>query len=375
LHITNGATVLCSQQNPLAENPSSLEQLVIERGSTFNSPGAGWYTGVGADTYLGDGRIVMRGGQAIGNFRLMPPAGLTIATKASDTSSYFNAQWNPRAAGTWTINVEDGTAEPDFIQDNAIQGNITVLNKTGDGSWSLRGQHAINGGTLNVQSGIFRLDDGAGTLNGGTPGAVNVGGTLIFNRSATVTENDLYAGTGTVVKAGAGTTILSSTSSFAGATFVSGGVLRVDGSWGLGTTMRVEQAGTLMGTGSASGTVVVAGTVSPGASVGTLTTGSEVWEPGGTYRIEVSDLTGAFGTHPGWDRLNVAGDLTINASPGNVFTVRVSTVDGGGGPALPAHLRRMLPTRWPSRGSAGASLASTARPSRSTWIRWRRWWR
>jgi hypothetical protein len=97
----------------------------------------------------------MRGGQAIGNFRLMPPAGLTIATKASDTSSYFNAQWNPRAAGTWTINVEDGTAEPDFIQDNAIHGNITVLNKTGDGLLVAARPARINGGTLNVQSGIF----------------------------------------------------------------------------------------------------------------------------------------------------------------------------------------------------------------------------
>lgn len=339
LHITNGATVLFSQQNPLSESPGSLEQLIIERGCTFNSPGAGWYTGIGTDTYLGEARIILRGGRAIGNFRVIPNGGLTIASKASDTSSYFNAQWNPRPGGTtWTVDVEDGTAEPDFIQDNFIYGNITVLNKTGAGSWSMRGQHAINGGTLNVQSGVFRLDDGAGTLNGGTPGAVNVGGTLVFNRSATVTENDLYAGTGTVVQAGPGVTILSSTSTFAGATFVSGGVLRVDGIWASGATFQVTSGGMLGGVGVVSGTVVVAGAVSPGASVGTLSTGSEVWEPGGTYRFEVSDLTGTFGAHPGFDRLSVGGDLTINATPGNVFTVRVSTVDGGGGAALPAHL-------------------------------------
>lgn len=54
--------------------------------------------------------------------------------------------------------------------------------------------------------------------------------------------------------------------------------------------------------------------VSPGASPGTLNTGSQTWGPGGTYAWEINEATGSLGVSPGWDFINITGDLAITAT-------------------------------------------------------------
>ena len=88
------------------------------------------------------------------------------------------------------------------------------------------------------------------------------------------------AGTLALVKAGAGTQVLSGANTYTGATTISGGKLAVNGSLAAASAVSVASGATLAGTGNVAGTATLAsgGHVAPGAagvgSIGTLTAGN-----------------------------------------------------------------------------------------------------
>jgi autotransporter-associated beta strand protein len=92
---------------------------------------------------------------------------------------------------------------------------------------------------------------------------------------------------GALTKAGAGTLILSGNSSYIGATTVSAGTLLVNGSLG-DTAVSVGATATLGGTGSIEGTVSINGTLAPGASIGSLATGSLSFLTASTLAYEMN---------------------------------------------------------------------------------------
>ena len=321
--VTNGArleTVRAALGFQPAPGDGSLDDVTVEKDSTWNLTGQ---NGVGV--------LTLRGGRVLGA-RLIPLYGLTFNVRASDTNSYCSSEWNPYYTGnTWALDVEDGTADPDFIQDGPINGGISTLNRTGAGRMLYRNT-AFGPVTLNIAAGgVMQLGDAtaAGSLGAGA-GTVNNAGTLIYGHASSVTEGKTFAGTGSLVHAGSGVTVLTAANTYSGATTISGGTLRVNGTLAAASAVTVWPAGRLGGSGVVSGTVALAGQVAPGASVGTLTTGSETWEGGASFQFEVSDVAGTFGAHPGWDRLQVEGDLTINANPGSRFLIDVRTVNGAG---------------------------------------------
>jgi hypothetical protein len=125
---------------------------------------------------------------------------------------------------------------------------------------------------------------------------------------------------------------LSSSKTIGGSTSVSLGKLLVNGSLTSNGGLTVDFGATLGGTGTASGgTVTVNGTIAPGASIGTLNTGSQTWAPGGTNEVEIGTATGTAGLD--WDFLNITGDLNItvtnNAPAANKFTLKVIGTLGG----------------------------------------------
>jgi hypothetical protein len=76
-------------------------------------------------------------------------------------------------------------------------------------------------------------------------------------------------------------------------------------------------------------------TIKPGASVGTLTTSAENWNTDGTFEFELNDLTGGTGSDPGWDKLEVEGQLTITAtSGGGEFIIDITSLNLAGDPGL-----------------------------------------
>jgi autotransporter-associated beta strand protein/T5SS/PEP-CTERM-associated repeat protein len=86
-------------------------------------------------------------------------------------------------------------------------------------------------------------------------------------------------GTGNLAKQSSGTLILTGNNTLTGETTVSGGTLQVNGTLGDGQ-VEVQAGGTLGGTGTVFEIVLNGGTLAPGASAGTLTTGDLYWNAG-----------------------------------------------------------------------------------------------
>lgn len=183
-----------------------------------------------------------------------------------------------------------------------------ALNKTGDGRLRLVGTAKTYSGDTNVTAGMLDMSADNMLPSGTGKGNVNVGvgATLFLNNVSTQINglNDYNSTTGTISKGGSGTRNLtlgngdasgsfSGTISFtggsstvnkvgsgtqilggnvttAGAGFVSGGALLINGTWSSGLT--ASTGGTIGGTGTISGAVTINANsfLAPGASIESL---------------------------------------------------------------------------------------------------------
>ena len=252
--------------------------------------------------------------------------------------------------------------ERDFsgtITDSGAGDGTLALVKNGDnlvqfdGTCDYRGGTTVTGGRLSIFNGAAQPAGGDVTVTRSDPG--DVASTAYEFSVPQVTIGDL-AGDGLVeyvgaddgelvlgsdgdsefsgviqdvnasapmalTKQGTGTLTLSGASTYTGATAVDEGTLLVSGSLGAGSAVTVAAGATLGGSGAVDGSVDAFGILSPGSSPGTLATGAETWEPGGSYTVEMDDASGDPGVSPGWDLLDSAGKLTIASTSGEPFTV------------------------------------------------------
>ncbi len=147
-------------------------------------------------------------------------------------------------------------------------GNLT---QAGTGTLILTAANTYSGGTL-ISAGTLQVGNGGTT--GSIVGNVVDNGVLAFNRSDSLTFAGSISGTGSLVKAGAGTLTLTGNNSYTGLTSVTGGLLSVNGAFA--SSLAVGASGTLRGTGTLNGPLVVAGRLAPGNSPGTLTVNGPV---------------------------------------------------------------------------------------------------
>jgi autotransporter-associated beta strand protein len=247
--------------------------------------------------------------------------------------------------------------------------NLTGVTKSGTGAWTLSGVNTYHGntilntaGTLNLanasalgfstfvinQNGLFDNVSGADltitnamTMSGGSPtyvgtannmtitGPVSIGGA---NRNITVTAKTLTLTQGITqdassrgfTKNGNGTLVLSGTSAYTGSTTINAGELQVDGSLASSSGVTIAVAGILGGNGVVPA-VTVNGTISPGASPGSLTTGAETWAGGGSYVWEINDFSGTAGNN--YDVIQAAS-LNIASTTGTKFNIKVTSLNG-----------------------------------------------
>ncbi|MHA4838718.1 autotransporter-associated beta strand repeat-containing protein [Sphingopyxis sp. MSC1_008] len=237
---------------------------------------------------------------------------------------------------TATIRVGDGSAAgAGFTATiNSVLGGAAQLVKSDAGTLVLGGTNSYAGGTL-ITGGTLRISSDANlgaaggdvTLDGGTletsaslasardivvasSGAISAAADTVF------TYNGLFSGSGTLTKNGAGTLLVTADNGgFGGSTAVAGGTLAVQGS--LGGAANIGSAGRLEGAGRV-GSLVNAGVVAPGSSIGSLTVSGDYAGNGGVLEIE-AELGGDASLA---DRLIVNG-----ATSGNT---RVTVINRGG---------------------------------------------
>ncbi len=225
---------------------------------------------------------------------------------------------------------------------------VSTPNSTGlmalTGANTYRGTTTLTAGTLSVStlanggiaSGIGESSNAAANLvfGGGTlqyTGAststnrnflINTGSTGTINVSTAATTLTISGGssptTGSLIKSGLGTLLLSGTNGHTGSTSVNGGALIVDGSLSASSAVSIASGATLGGnSGTVAGTVTpaVGGIIAPGdpginTGVGTLNIGTLTLNTGSVVNFE-------FGA--GNDQIN-ATNANLNGGSVNLFT-------------------------------------------------------
>jgi fibronectin-binding autotransporter adhesin len=227
------------------------------------------------------------------------------------------------AGGANTLFANGGITSTNFTavisNEIAESGGSYSFTKAGAGTLVLSGANTytgdtvVNGGELRL-SGSGRIEDSSlVTVSAGATmnftnisdtikglsgaGSVSLGSaTLTLSNLATDTFSGAISGTGSIVKRGTGTQVLSGANTYSGATTVAGGTLRIGGNTNLGNTnttitlsndgiLEVAAAGTLtnaitIGAGngvlsnSSAGALVIAGAVSKNGTVLTSRSGS-----------------------------------------------------------------------------------------------------
>ena len=129
------------------------------------------------------------------------------------------------------------------------------------------------------------------------------------------------------------------------------GEVRLTGNSTLSSTVTVTPEVTLSGSGSLSGPLLLQGQLSPGDSVGTLTTGPATLEGGAGLVWEISHPTDS----NGWDALDVNGVLNVTADSGTRFVVKPVTLTPGGSPGLLADFDNQRNYTWTTATAGGVT--------------------
>lgn len=221
-----------------------------------------------------------------------------------------------------------------FTFSKVISGTGNLI-KTGDGTLSLSGANtysgstSINYGTLQLNAanvipdgaskgdvllyGTLDLNSYSETINGLSGNGVvdnKAAGTPVLtigaNNANSTFEGSINNNTGALqlTKTGSGTIILTGNNTYSGATTVSAGELRINGS-ASSSALTVNSGAKLSGTGTV-GQVTInnGGEISPGSnSVGTLTTGSLILNNSSVLNFELGTSS---------DQIIVNGNLTLN---------------------------------------------------------------
>ena len=209
--VANGIAVTGSDE-PASDDGVNADP--ISGSGTVTKTGAGILTLTGANTYTG---------------------GTTVAagTLVGSTASFGSGPIVDNAAL-----VFDQDADAAF--GNGISGSGTVT-KTGAGSLTLTGADSYTGGTT----------VSAGTLIGSAAsfgsGAIVDNAALVFVQATDASVGSAISGSGTVIKAGAGSLTLTTDSSYTGGTKIAGGTLDIMTAGALGSGTLSMANGTTLG--------------------------------------------------------------------------------------------------------------------------------
>jgi len=205
----------------------TLASALSSSGGTLTKLGAGTLSLTGNNTY--DGATTVNSG--------------TLQVGHGGTSGSLGSG-SVTNNGSLVFNRFDAVTVGNVISGTGSLRQVGANTLTLSGSNTYTGATTINGGTLQLG-------------NGGTTGsimpasAITDNGTLAFNRSDTLTQGTDFAatisGSGSVVQAGAGTTILTGSNSYSGGSTINQGTLQLGNG---GTTGSLNPAGAIVDNGT-----------------------------------------------------------------------------------------------------------------------------
>ncbi|MES2568798.1 MAG: autotransporter-associated beta strand repeat-containing protein, partial [Verrucomicrobiota bacterium] len=215
------------------------------------------------------------------------------------------------------------------------------------------------GSRLSIGSGARVAVDGfhqrTGLLEG--MGNIDLGAAILTTGEddASTLFGGVITGQGGIVKTGTGRLMLVGASSYQGDTVVENGILAVENTTGSATgsgRVLLRNGGVLEGGGAVSGSVTVqsGGILSPGDGIGSLASGTAVYEGGGRFEWELQE---AAGKGAETDVHQIQGGLVVTATPANPFTVDIRGLGRGGDPGQVARFSSSSDYSWVIASASG----------------------
>ncbi|MDL5046595.1 PEP-CTERM sorting domain-containing protein [Oscillatoria amoena NRMC-F 0135] len=235
-----------------------------------------------------------------------------------------------------TLNVEAGgrflsgglrvgahaSSSNNFVNLQGSASQIIVTNAGGTATSDIRrGTFSHNSGTFRTDNLLVTNNAGSFDFNGGTAfvGVANMNNGQSFQvGNGTDTAFFSLAQNGQVNTFANGITVNDN------ATFSLGGVVT--------NQITLNSGSTLKGQGTYVGDLTVGNgaTLSVGNSPGTLNvTGTVTWASGGSDIWEINSFSGTQGMDPGWDFINIVGELDITATSGDQFFLDITSLTLG----------------------------------------------
>jgi autotransporter-associated beta strand protein len=303
--------------------------LTLTNGGNTYSGGTNITSGtiqIGAAGALPSGTSITFGGAATNGTLDLNGQNLTVGGLDTSGAGTPASQIITNSSGTTnsTLTYSGGTSTfGGVIQDGTSTTALTVS----AGTLTLSGANSYSGGTTINAAGTLQIGNGSttGSLNAGV--GITDNGTLIYNRSDSISIGNVFTGIATAIlqQGGNGTlTLTGSSPLFVGTTTVSAGTLLVAGNSVIANSP-VSVTGGTFGASGGSATVpsitATGGTVSPGDSAGTAT----LTTPGAASFNGADYLNDINGTNT--DLLAATGIVSLTGSVLDIHTIAPGTVN------------------------------------------------
>jgi autotransporter-associated beta strand protein len=198
----------------------------------------------------------------------------------------------------------------DVVTFPGVVSGIGGVSQIGTGTTVLTGDNTYTGVTT-IAAGTLQLGDGG--ASGAIVGDVADNGTLVFDRSDTVTFAGTISGTGAVNQIGGGTTILTADSTYTGVTTIAAGTLQLGSGGASGAIVGdiVDNAALVF---DRSDVATIPGTISGAGTVSQIGGGTTILTADNTYTGGTTISAGALQLGSGGTSGSVVGDITDNGA-------------------------------------------------------------
>ena len=324
-----------------------LGTTTINNDLVVNSATGGGVTEIGAFRVESIGNVIagaINANLADATFNAASSTARTI-TVSGAISGASGLRVTAQGAGGLTVTLSNTGTANSYAGNTTIDGNGNAVLALGAANQIANG---AGKGNLVMSNAKFEMRGFSETINGlsGTGTVDGVSGTPTLtvgdnNATSTFSGNIVNtAGALALTKTGTGTLTLAGANTYSGATTVSAGSLLIDGAGSVGASSVLDVAGgaalnvsavaggfvvgssqTLQGSGTVVGNITIDGVLSPGNSIGTLSSaGNVTWNSGNSWVFELGGAGPSIGAPGSSDLLLVGGDFLRGTGAGSAWT-------------------------------------------------------